>query len=112
AAGAEDAQRPGVDTVGGEHGDVPPRRHAVEQPPACEPHALDHAGGDHDELGPQGVPAARSNCRASEPVYSLNTSVSGIEGSSSHDASIPLRKATISTAFTSGSRSVRNRPER
>jgi pimeloyl-ACP methyl ester carboxylesterase len=61
---------------------------------------------------PQGVPeqgwvGLTISCRSSDPVYSRNTSVSGIEGSSSHDVSIPYRKATISVPLTTGSTSAR-----
>jgi hypothetical protein len=40
----------------------------------------------------------------------LNTSVSGIEGSSNHKVSIPLMKASISTALPAASKSGRNWP--
>ncbi len=89
-----------------QHGDIPARHHPVVDPAAGEPHRVEDGRRDDIEPVPHvSLDGARS--RASESAYSLNTSVSGIEGSSSHRISIPLMKARISTALLAASKSVR-----
>src|SRR5271166_6818285 len=113
--GPDDLQGPSVGPVGQvgqQHGDVPARHRPVEEPAAGEPHHVDDAGGDDVEPVPHVLSHVLgvAKSRASASAYSLNTSVSGIEGSSNHIVSIPWTKARISTALTAGSMSVRYRP--
>jgi hypothetical protein len=92
----ENLQRPGIAVIRGDDRDVPAGHHPVEQPAPRGPHHLDHAGCERRQPGPQGV----RDGGTSELVCSANTSVSRIDGSSNHDVSISLRKATISVALT------------
>src|SRR5581483_9352978 len=94
-----------------QHGDIPSGHRPVEQPAGGE---LDHIGdvrSDHVEaVSHSGIGGARS--RANDSAYSLKTSVSGIEGFSSHVVSIPVMKAMIWSALTVTSMSRRYRPAR
>src|SRR6516164_276167 len=113
--GSEDLQGPTVGVVGQvrqQHGDVPSRHRPVEEPAAGESHHVDDAAGHDVEPVPHvfsRVAIGGAKSRPSESAYSLNTSVSGIEGLSNHIVSIPWTKATISTALTAGSISARYR---
>src|SRR6516162_9940124 len=114
--GSEDLQGPTVGVVGQvrqQHGYVPSRDRPVEQPAAGKSHHVDDAAGDDVEPVPHvfsDVVVGGAKSRPSDSAYSLNASVSGIEGLSNHIVSIPWTKATISTALTGGSISARYRP--
>ena len=111
----ENLQRSHVFVGGEQHGDIPPGHHAVDEPTACERDHLGDVASHHVEpvsgvgghLGHGVLFAVGAKSRASASPYSLNTSARGIEGSSSHAVSIPLTKASISTALTAASTSVR-----
>src|SRR5207237_9817342 len=100
---------PVIGTVGEKHGDIPSRHRPVKQPSSGETHGVDDVAGDHVEPVSQ-VLVGGVKSRASDSAYSLNTSVSGIEGLSNHIVSIPWTNARISTALTAGSMSARYRP--
>ena len=107
--GAEDLERPDILVVADQDGDVPSGHHPVVDPAACEPHRVEHGGCNHVEPVPH-VELLGASSRPSDSAYPLNTSVSGIEGSSNHRVSIPLMKARISTALLAASKSVRYSP--
>jgi hypothetical protein len=86
---SEYPQRPGIGAGRSQDGDVPPGHHLVEEPRAGEPHRRARVGGDGDQLVPQRAGDAQASCPASDVIYPLSTSASGIDGSSNHDASIP-----------------------
>src|SRR5437660_5358857 len=97
--GAEDLQRALVGMVGDDNRHIPAGHCPVEQPAAGEPHYVGDIGGHDVEPVPHvGFGGAMS--RANDSEYSLNTSVSGIEGLISHIVSIPVMKARICTALT------------
>ena len=79
---------------------------------ACELHRVEHGRCDDVEAVPHVGLDGVARSRASDCAYSLNASVSGIEGSSNHNVSIPLMKARISVALMAGSKSVRYKPFR
>ena len=109
--GAQDLQRSFVGMVGENDRHVPPGHRPVEQPAAGEPdHIGDIRGDDVEPVSHAGLGGAMS--RANDSAYSLNTSVSGIEGLSNHVVSIPVMKARICTALTVTSMSMRNWPVR
>src|SRR5882757_77464 len=107
--GAEDLKRSGIVVAADQYGDIPSGHHPVVDPAAGEPHRVEHGGCDHVEPVPH-VELRGSISRPSDSAYPLNTSVSGIEGSSNHKVSIPLMKARISTALLAASKSVRYSP--
>src|SRR5947209_6474515 len=109
--GAEDLQRALVGMIGDHNRHIPAGHCPVEQPAAGEAHHVGDIGGhDVEPIPHAGFGGAIS--RANDSEYSLNTSVSGIEGLISHVVSIPVMKARICTALTVTSISMRNWPAR
>src|SRR4051794_23214359 len=107
--GAENLERPNFLIISDQHGDVPARHHPVVDPAAGERHRVDH-GWCHDVQPVPHVEFLGAISLPSDSAYPLNASVSGIDRSSNHRVSIPVMKASISTAFVAASKSGRNVP--
>src|SRR6516225_10825088 len=113
--GSEDLQGPTVGVVGQvrqQHGYVPSRHRPVEQPAAGKSHHVEDPAGDDVEPVPHvfsDVVVGGAKSRPSDSAYSLNASVSGIEGLSNHIVSIPWTKATIPTAWPASGRAAGRR---
>src|SRR5262245_46427774 len=105
----ENLEWPNVLVRADQDGDVPSGHHPVVDPAACELHRVQHCGRHHVQPVPH-VELLRASSRPSDSAYPLNTSASGIEGSSNHRVSIPLMKASISTALLAASKSGRYWP--
>ena len=108
--GSENLERANVVAAADQHRHVPPGHDAVVDPTAGGVDRIEHRGRDDIEPVPHvgmGCGLVAASSRPSESAYPLNTSVSGIEGSSNHKVSIPLMKARISTALVAASKSLR-----
>lgn len=108
-SGPEDLERADVLMLPGQDRDFPSRENLVVEPPSDVAHGIDHTWRDDDDAVSQTVLLGMSCC-SSDCVKSSKISAIGSERSSSHEVSIPLRKATISTALTAGFTSIRYRP--